>query len=150
MSRVGRRDRARIGNDLRVDVVGQVKADRELPGAGPSEVVAGDRRHARGVRVALGHGVDGLLASGARVDLDEMRLLDDVSAFPPYYSGRMLAVQGAGRRGAIDRPVCIGYRVPVQQQSLIACVTRSRKGVLEHSNANKLSRECRLYSRQNG
>jgi hypothetical protein len=36
---------------------------------------------------------------------DEMTLLDDVNTFPPEYPGWMLAVPGAGRLGALDRPV---------------------------------------------
>jgi aryl-alcohol dehydrogenase-like predicted oxidoreductase len=53
---------------------------------------------------------DNLAAVELALTEDELKLLDDVSALPPEYPGWMLAVQGAGRLGALDRPVWADLR----------------------------------------
>jgi aryl-alcohol dehydrogenase-like predicted oxidoreductase len=48
---------------------------------------------------------DNLAAVELKLTEGEIKVLDEVSALPPEYPGWMLAVQGAGRLGALDRPV---------------------------------------------
>jgi len=48
---------------------------------------------------------ENLAAVEVQLTEDELKLLDQVSAFPPEYPGWMLATHGAGRLGELDRPV---------------------------------------------
>jgi len=61
-----------VGDDVRVCVVAQVEADGDPPRAGPRRVGVGNRRHARGVRVA-----DGYLDATALVHEACLRLLGE-------------------------------------------------------------------------
>jgi hypothetical protein len=56
LTRADRETVGRVGNDVGVDMIGEMEADSDPARAGPCRVVVGDRGEAGGVRVADGHG----------------------------------------------------------------------------------------------
>jgi aryl-alcohol dehydrogenase-like predicted oxidoreductase len=52
---------------------------------------------------------DNLAATDVELTVDEIKLLDEVSALPPEYPGWVLAQQGAERSGPLDQQLLLDY-----------------------------------------